>query len=404
MDNFGPMHGPVLPSEDDTPGRNAGTDQNPAEGSEHGLPRPEPEPAVETPAPTASGRSEYTEEQQTEMAAAASLEHRMNVLAGLLLVLPLALGLYYLAGGVWVNFTQALCCFAASGLLAILFIKEVQATPKQIGIRTWMGGRIPYLVQEGYCLVIPFIWDVIRIDVMDKNTDLSQVRVAVKNGTIGVLASMTWHPDYKNPFSVIRYLDVGQAAGVEDIISDPTNQGIREYAITKKMEKALKDKKGFREAIISTIVNVEDEALKSEMISSFNNGSRHLVLRLVGIEILQITVPDIGLPDYIQKARDDLAKEELEQRSEKTEREHFRDSIIELRDRIGLNPEKATETWLLFRKLIKKDVHQEQIEVSGLEGKDPLGLTTPLHLLSRGMQARQGGQPQQKGKSNKEEE
>ncbi len=394
-DFFGAMHGPI--------------------GSEEPLEQPEVVPGPmfgperpTTPQTTDRARTRrtnegYTPAQKKEIAWATSLEHRMNVVAALLLVLPTALGLYFLAGGSWVSYLQFTACIAASGFLTAICIKNVQASPKQVGVRTWMGGRIPYLKQEGYCLVIPFFWDLIRIDVADKNTDLSQENVPAKNGTIGVLASMTWHPDYKDPIAMIRYIDAGMAAGVEDILDDPANQGIREYAIGMKVEKALKDKKGFRKAIIGAMLNVEDAEL-NDVVEAFKNGTKRLTPKLVGIRILQITVPDIVLPADIEKARKKLAIEELQRKSESTERNHFEASIISLRDNVGLSPEKATESWMIWRKLIKKDVHQELFDVSGLGDKDPMGLTSPIHLLARGLQGKKGGGTDRKNKKDEEDD
>ena len=115
-------------------------------------------------------------------------------------------------------------------------------------------------------------------------------------------------------------------------------------------------------------------------------------------------MPDIVLPADIEKARKKLAIEELQRKSESTERNHFEASIISLRDNVGLSPEKATESWMIWRKLIKKDVHQELFDVSGLGDKDPMGLTSPIHLLARGLQGKKGGGTDRKNKKDEEED
>lgn len=405
VEYFGSMHGPVLPPEEPSPA--AGPEASPEPpADEHAPPAAEPEETEEQEPPAPP--SPYTEEEQAQMARAASIEHRMNLVVGLMLVLPLAAAIYFAISGGWVNLVRVALCLAIPAIVAPVCIRHVVGVPKQVAIRIWFGGRISYLHQEGYHLVVPYVWDLYVLDVTDKNTDLSQTNVPVKNGTIGVLASMTWHPDYKNPFSIMRYLDIGQVAGVEDIIDDPTNQGIRQHAIKKKLEPALRDKEGFRDAIINAVINVEDETLRSLISTAFKNGSKHLVPKLLGIEILQITVPDIALPEDIEKIRKRLVIEEIQKKSETTERDHNISSIKAYRDEGGLDANAAAEFHLISQKKIKKAVNEQKLTVSGMPANsDPFGLTVPLQALGSLMKGGGGGRDREdktKDKGNDNEE
>ncbi|MCX6758808.1 MAG: hypothetical protein NTX14_03810, partial [Candidatus Nealsonbacteria bacterium] len=128
-DFFGAMHGPIGSEE---PLEQPEVVLGPMFGSE----RPTT-PQTTDRARTRRTNEGYTPAQKKEIAWATSLEHRMNVVAALLLVLPTALGLYFLAGGSWVSYLQFTACIAASGFLTAICIKNVQASPKQVGVRTW---------------------------------------------------------------------------------------------------------------------------------------------------------------------------------------------------------------------------------------------------------------------------
>jgi hypothetical protein len=256
-----------------------------------------------------------------------------------------------------------------------------------------MGGRIPYLIQEGYCLVIPFLWDILVVVVVDHNTDLSQQNIPTKDGILSVVkVSLTWHVDYKNPFSVMRYFDVGGLDGVEKILDDPTNQGVRMYAIELGTDGALAEKAEFRAHIITELTKSEEPALRE----AFMNGLSHLVLKIVGVEIIQLTVPDIGLPESVMKRRQEIANEKYDKKKETIERNHNIRSMKKIRDENKLSPKETAEFWLISQGKIKKDVHEEEITVNGMEGNDPLGLTVTLQLLAGGMKGRSGGKGDKK--------
>jgi hypothetical protein len=126
------------------------------------------------------------------------------------------------------------------------------------------------------------------------------------------------------------------------------------------------------------------------------NGLSHLVLKIVGVEIIQLTVPDIGLPESVMKRRQEIANEKYDKKKETIERNHNIRSMKKIRDENKLSPKETAEFWLISQGKIKKDVHEEEITVNGMEGNDPLGLTVPLQLLAGGMKGRSGGKGDKK--------
>jgi regulator of protease activity HflC (stomatin/prohibitin superfamily) len=319
---------------------------------------------TQDPQAAAQNAPQVDEEKQRLISRATSIEHRMTALAMVIVALPAAgFFLFLIMGGLYGN-VRALICLVIAGLLLAAFIKQVRAVPKQVGVRTFLGERLPLLKQEGWNLVIPYIWDLIRVDVTEKNTDLSQKKVTTTDGEVGVSASMTWRPDYKNPFAMIRYLDVGTVEGVEEITDDPTNQAIRAHAIGETTDQAQADKEGFRNEIIDQLGRSECEELRD----SFKNGQGHLALKLVGIEVTQMTVPDVALPEEVQKRKINIVNEKYDKKQETIERNHSINSIVKIRDKIGLTPDKATQFWQTERKKVKLDVHEEVINIQGQGG------------------------------------
>jgi hypothetical protein len=363
----------------------------------------EPEPASEpvltpeSPRPRRkrNGGPKYTTAQKKEMEQAATLEHYMTVFTALVLVLPSAIGIWYLFGGNWVNTVQGILFFAVSGLLAAICIKHVQGgDSKQVGLRMWKGKRIPYLKQEGYALTVPYLWDLFLVDVTDKNTDFLHDQVMTSDGMVIVASSITWRVDYLNPFSVIQYLDAGTIDGVENIIDDPVEQGVRVHAISETSEEAQDDKEGFQNQIIDSLGKTEDK----DYLADFKNGGKHLVLKMVGIEIIQLTVPDVMLPKGALERKLEISNEKYDTEKENLENAHNIEALQKLQKGTSLEPKDAAEFWLISQGKLPKTIHEEKITVSGLErGSDPLGLVTPFQLLGRSL-SRSGSGQGDKGK------
>lgn len=351
-----------------------------------------------TVAPTPS--DPYTQEQHEQMKKADRIEKSMTVFTLVLLLFPVVAGLFFGASRGWVGSVRVLACFGIFILMLPFFLKHVRETPKQVGVRTWMGGRIPHLVQEGWQLYIPYIWDIVRKDVTDKNTDLSQDQVMTKDGVVDVSASMTWHPDYNNPFAMIRYLDVGCVDGVEDIIDDPAEEGIRIHAIEGTTDQAQQDKQGFRGKIIDSIGRTENE----EMRIAFKNAERHLMLKNVGIEIIQLTVPDVILPEEVLKRKQEIVNEKYDRTKEVIERDHSIRSIKKIIDKTGLTPELATDFWQTERSKVPKRINEQKIVIRGSKGGFG-DLLAMAQIIAQGLAGR-GKDPkrQKKGKQKDEDE
>ena len=350
-------------------------------------------PGASVPRPAATSPV-YTEEEEKQMAHAQKIEHFMNVVVAFIIVLPVVPSIIFFAMGAWFNWIQGTLCLVITGIFLGLFLKEVKAAPKQVGVRGWLGARIPLLKQEGYHLTIPYLWDLIRVDVTDKNTDLSQEEVATKDGQVGVDASMTWRPNYNNPFDMIRYIDAGGVNGIEDITDDPIREGVRDFAIIKDTDDLLKDKAGLRKKIIDILGKTEDRTLRT----AFKNGKGHLYLKLVGIEILQITVPEIVLPDSIKVRRNEMVNEKYDRAKEVTERDHNVESINKYVTESKLPPAAAAEVHLISQEKIVKSIHEEEFNVKGLNSRDdPFGLLKAAQIWISGN--REGGKGRNKDKN-----
>lgn len=369
---------------------------NPAPAAEPVLTREPPRPTEPVRPRRRAKGAKYTAAQKKEMEQAATIEHYMTAFTAMLLCIPAVPGIYLLFGD-WVSTVQGILCFAVSGLMAALFIKKVKESPKQVALRVWWGKRIPYLKQEGYALSIPYVWDLIRVDVTDKNTDLSRDKVVTKDGIVNVAASMTWHVDYQNPYSVIRYVDVGGLYNVVNIVDDPAGEGMRVHAISETSEEALNDKEGFRNQIIDSVGKTEDQDYRAD----FKSGGKHLILKTVGIEITQLTVPDVMLPEGAIKRRQEITNEKYDTEKENIERNHNIESLKMIRDDVGLTPNDAAEFWLISQGKLPKTTHEERINVVGLDNGNNLfaGLIPAFQMLGKALHQGQGGKEKKGGKN-----
>ena len=132
--------------------------------------------------------------------------------------------------------------FLASAFIVKKGLKSIPAVnPPCIGVLTIWGKKMNVILKEGLVLIapyLPFLLDLVLIDVVKKNEDFIIENVRCRSeegegksgGAVTVKVGITWIPDEKNP---VNYINSGGEQGVRDIMKDMLDEDVRQMGRKK---------------------------------------------------------------------------------------------------------------------------------------------------------------------------
>lgn len=155
-------------------------------------------------------------------------------------ILPIALSIFAVAGGVLAVFTNyffGLALFVGLSLAFILQgLRQIPATPPHVGLLKIFGQRTDAVAKEGWRFfpLTPWWFDVVLIKIEKVNQDLLSQRLrSPELAELEVPVSITWSPDAESGVSLIQFLNSGGEGGVSNIFSDIIRERLREWAISE---------------------------------------------------------------------------------------------------------------------------------------------------------------------------
>jgi regulator of protease activity HflC (stomatin/prohibitin superfamily) len=300
-------------------------------------------------------------------------------------------------------------------------LKKIKADPPHLGLITILGQRRDKTKKEGWRFLIPFFYDVIPVDVTKKNQDLPTETVRTPDlAVLEIPISLTWTPHEKY---LINYLNSGGENGVKNILADIVRERVRAWAMNHQegpqtFEEALGSREEAVEILIKAVAGKElnpipsrvpttilfkyfnepqisptkseertwgkkwkrvDEILQKEdkaniekevgirinQVKEIQRGNGIQSIPQLGITLNRLNIGDISIKEgtELEKAAEKDVKEKKEREAEKTELEHVRKRIKELKG-IGYSLQEARDIVQTERKKVNKQIH----DIQGLEG------------------------------------
>lgn len=153
------------------------------------------------------------------------------------------------------------CIPLGLGILGLaICLKKIEADPPHLGVITVLGQRKNKIKKEGWRLLIPFFYDVLKVNVVKKNQDLPAETVRTPDlAELRIPISLTWTPHTEH---LIEYLNSGGEEGVKNILSDIVRERVRAWAMDslegpQTFEQAIGSREEAVELLIKAVAGTE---------------------------------------------------------------------------------------------------------------------------------------------------
>lgn len=275
----------------------------------------------------------------------------------------LAMAIFAIIAGVYVNWIASWAVAGAVALISYQF--GAKLVPVQFGgVPQILGRRLDGVYfTEGWVWVIPFLMDVIPVDMRDRALDIEgkEALVPTEDGSVETDFTLVWRVDHPHQF-----LSVTEEVVKEGLVA-ATMGTVREFARDKSME----DVRGVSEEEI--VVKTRDENGNDEMRTVMDAIDAHT--NAWGIEVPTVFLEDIKLDPKVDEAYQKRSIEEQERTAERTELGHVREQIkltaVTLVEQ-GMDPaEAARHAQLIVQSERGKGVTRREVIISGGTG-DPI--------------------------------
>jgi hypothetical protein len=248
-------------------------------------------------------------------------------------------------------------------------LKNIPAKPPNVGIVTIHGERKPIIKKEGWHLLwprFPFWYDVVLVNIEKKNKDFRPKDVRSKErAELDVEISVTYAPDSTNAKNLIEYLNSGGKEAVENILDDIIEEGMIDFAADKNWRALFQS--ATREKLLLALVKKLTGKTEQELagkIEEIRRGNGVEKIPYLGIILNRLNIGMRRIKGRLAEEAEKPAIEKTQRRAEKTELDHVRERIKEIRETIGVSPEAAIELIQTERGKVGKQI----IEYKGLEG------------------------------------
>jgi hypothetical protein len=256
-------------------------------------------------------------------------------------------------------------------------LKNIPAKPPNVGIVTIHGERKPIIKREGWHLLwprFPFWYDVVLVNIEKKNKDFRPKDVRSKErAELDVEVSITYAPDSKNAENLIQYLNSGGKEVIENILDDIIEEGTIDFAADKTWRSLFQS--ATREKLLLALVKKLTGKTEQELagkIEEIRRGNGVEEIPYLGIILNRLNIGMRRIKGRLAEEAERPAIEKTQRKAEKTELDHVRERIKEIRKTLGVSPEAAIELVQTERGKVSKQI----IEYKGLEKFKGLPLIT----------------------------
>lgn len=265
-----------------------------------------------------------------------------------------------------------LILLGATIIFFAISLRHIPAEPPHVAVVTFLGQRLRKIKREGYRLFpfYPVIYNAVLINMTRKNQDLPPQVVRTRDlAELEISVSLTWSPkeDY-----AIEYLNHGGEIGVKDILADMVRERLREWAVAKDWEDALRARYEATAMLVKTVAGLPMSTTKEaqeEMIKKVEQGNGVQPIPQLGITLNRLNIGEIKPRGELVRAAELLVKEQREREGEKFEISHVLDLIQQLKQTLDISTEQALEIAQTERGKVIKKVQEIKGSLSGETSK-----------------------------------
>lgn len=265
----------------------------------------------------------------------------------------------------------------AFGILIIFLatsLRYVPAHPPHIAVVTFLGRRLRKFKGEGLRLFPfhPILFNAILVDVSTKNHDLLVKARTPDLAEAEISVSLSWSP---LPAHAIEYLNRGGEGGVRKMISDATEEAVRQWMIAteegpRDFEEALRTGQGTRAILFRTIAGLPLELPKAErdqMLQTVTNEKGFSLPQLgIVLDFLRITKVTVG--GVVVDTTELISKEKKQKEVEMIKFGYLQEIMLQLKE-FGLSTEQALELAQTERGRVSKKIDEMKLRIS-IEDQD----------------------------------
>jgi len=257
------------------------------------------------------------------------------------------------------------------GLTSLFFaisLRNIPSEPPHIAVVTLVGQRLKRIKREGYRLFpfYPVIYNGILIDITKKNQVLPVLEVRTRDlAELEISVTLTWSP---NSDYAIEYLNHGSEDGVRNILSDMARQRLREWAVAKNWQDALRANDEATALLVRTIAGLPPLLSKeeeTEIIRKVGQGNGLQPIPQLGITLNRLNIGKIKPKGKLAEAAERWVVEGAESKGEKLEITHVLDLILQLKQVLDIPTEQAIEIVQTERGKVSKKIREIKGNISG---------------------------------------